>query len=644
MWNKCLQVRSRILWIMTLSGILVSWSVVWGQPVRTFTIGSGGLSWIEGGNSIDPVLLVGGNQVDTTNTPSNAIDFFNRPGWISPLFFTDDINIAPRVLLEGAKISAPNSLLRPRKLVNAQLVGTVNGDHEIAYERKPTITHPEANANGIVIILDFGSPVGVSRVRFYPRNTLVSSSSAPYQDSFMRAYEVLVNPYQTNTSLNAPDILVQREPENATAIVEVDVPPQYVRLLKIRSLTENPFEIDEIEVYGTGYLQSGSYYTDLIDFGDRATIGQARWVEEAIGRERFSQVRTRVRSGNDETPILYRRKGESESGEPFVIEVTPEDYYRLERFNQAELIDDMQHWSPWKSVENGGLVTAPGPRRYVQFRFEFEGDLFETRQIGQLTFDYLQPPIADTLRAEVFPRLAEAEHPATFRYAVLLRANDRIRGFDRLQVDTNIAIDRIRDVRIDSQSVAFSVEEVKGDGFIISFPLIIKDKTLLEFTFDLPIFRFGTTFSGRAFNSRFPTVPQILEAGNAVDFSSEDVAALSNLSVAIPRSQVGKLIGEIVFSSTILTPNEDGANDELEIFFNLLQLTRATPVILEIYDLAGRKVDTAFDEERFIGPALFTWDGRVDGKYLPPGHYIWVLRVKADAFEERHSGLLGLVY
>ena len=74
-------------------------------------------------------------------------------------------------------------------------------------------------------------------------------------------------------------------------------------------------------------------------------------------------------------------------------------------------------------------------------------------------------------------------------------------------------------------------------------------------------------------------------------------------------------------------------------------LTRPTPVALDLFDLSGRRVHTAFSEERGIGPALFRWDGRgADGELLPPGNYIWVLRVRADAFEEQHRGVLAVVY
>jgi len=635
-----------MLALVCFSGLFVVQSTA--QTVRTFRLGLGGLAWTNGGESIDPEVLVRDSaqgRVDTTNAPEDAIEFLHRRGWISPRFFDPDENIAARVLLDRGSIRSPNSLLTSSSLLRLQLEGTVNGDHNIAFERKPTLANPEANARGILVILDFGTPVGIHRVRFYPRNTVVPTPATPFQDDYLRGYELWVNERQTNTAQNAPDELVAREEKNESPIVDIPVSSQYVRLVKVRSIATTPFELDEIEVYGTGYLSEATYLTDLLDLGDRATIGQVRWTEDSVGESAFSSVGVRVRTGLDDTPIVYRRKGVGEFGDAFVVEVEGEEYYGLERFEQASLVEDEENWSPWKSAENGALITAPGPRRYVQFRLDFQGRIFDARQVGRIEFDYLQPPIADTLRAEVFPRLADAEKPATFNYAVRLKANGAVRGYDRLEVDTNIQVAAIRNLRINGVPVAFEVLENLHDRFCLAFPLVDGDDDLLEFSFDLPIFRFGSTFSGRAYNSRWPTVPQILEPGNAVSFGPDDIDELASLAVAIPQAQVGKLIGQIILSTRVVTPNDDGINDELEISFNLLQLTLPTPIAFEIYDLAGHRVHTVFEEEHGIGPVLHVWDGRgSDGIRLLPGSYVWVMRVRADAFEEVHAGTMAIAY
>ncbi|MEW6752629.1 MAG: FlgD immunoglobulin-like domain containing protein [Candidatus Latescibacterota bacterium] len=617
------------------------------QPVRTFVLGGSRQAWAAGGGGLDPILLAGSPQrpeLDTTNTPGGAIELDDRPGWISPLHFDPDTNVAARVLEEGGSITAPNAVEDPL-LRRLQLAGTVNGDHRVAFERKPTRLSPN-NPLGIWIILDFGTPLGIQRLRFYPRNSVVSTPTAPFEDDFLRAFEVWVNETQTRGQ-TSPDVLVERRTANEQPVVEIDVPPQYARLLKLKSLTEVPWEIDEIEVYATGYLPAGTYVSDLIDLGDRATLGRVEWQEEVVGRPLRSAVSVQARTGTDGSPLVYHRRVLDSLGVfGGVTEVvSAEEWTALGRREKGAVEEDQESWSPWKTLENGGLMTAPGQRRYVQFRLGFEGRLFDARQVHWVRLAYAQPPLADTLRAEVYPRLVEPEQRATFRYAVLLRSQGPVRGYDRLEVDANASVEGIRGLTVNGEPVDFAVDFVRPDGFGVSFPRVEADSTLLEFAFDVPVFRFGTTFSGRAYNRAAPDLPQRLEAGNAVRFGPADLDELSELSVAIPRAQVGRLVGKIVLERRLFTPNGDGINDEFAVLFNLLQLTRPTPVILEIHDLSGRLVHRAPAQERSVGPSRFTWDGRLgDAGAAPPGQYVWLLRVRADAFEERHAGTVAVVY
>ena len=617
--------------------------------VRTFTLGGQQHAWRGGGDGRDPVFIVGNRfsgVVDTNNTPGEAIEFNHREGWISPRFFDGGTNIAGLVLEEEGSIRAPNLLSVSSALLKTQLEGTVDGNHNVAFERKPSPFNPQVATFGIWVVLDFGRQIGVQRVRFYPRNTVVSTPNRPFHNDYLRGYEVWINHRQTSSTTGAPDRLVTRVLDNREPIVDVDVPPQYVRLIKLRSMVESPFEIDEIEVYGTGYLSSATYLSDLIDLEAPATVGAVRWTEGLVGEAPFSKLSVQVRSGRDDTPILYRKPIRDEEGQVVeIVEISGAEYWSLTRFDRSPLEEDTQNWSPWKSVENRNPSLAPTPRRYLQFQLHFEGDLFATREVDQLQFAYLIPPIADTLRAEVFPRLAEVEKPATFRYAVLLRSNGRIAGFDQIEVDTNVPATDIRQVKLNGQSVAFTVEFVRQDAFRIGLPLVARDLSVVEFTFDLPIFRFGTTFSGRAYNSRFAAVPQRLEPGQAVRFNPADQDALSGLSVAIPKERIGQLVGKIGVEGRIFTPNNDGANDRFALSFNLLQLVDTAPVHLEIYDLTGRRIYRAPAVDQRIGEASQTWDGRQDnGQLATPGTYIWLLRIRADAFEERHSGVLVLVY
>ena len=627
----------------------LGWAAGAGAQRGVYTLGDGDNPWAEGGGRGDPVHLVKGGiraVLDTGNVPHADIEFEHRPGWISPRFLDGETNIAGLVLEAPGRIRAPNSIGRPSALVRRQLQGLVNGDHSVAFERKPTLLEPALTSFGIWVYLDFGRQVGVERIRFYPRNTIVPTPQTPFHDDFLRAYEVWINPRQTDRAGGSPDILVERVTNNTDPVVDVHLTPRYVRLVKLRSLSEQPYEVDELEIYGAGYLGEGVYYSDLIDLGSRATIGPIRWVEEIAGGPEFSDLSVRMRTGDDGTPLVFRRRvPDPEDPESTVlVEITPEEYWSLE-MDQGGVVEDVENWSSWKSAVQGGLVTAPTPRRWAQFRLEFAGRLFDTRQVDHITFPYLRPPIADTLRAEVYPRLSQVEEPASFRYAVRLGRGGPILGFDQLEVDTTVPMERVREVRLNGAALEAEVLFSRNDAFRIGFPLVSGAGDVLEFTFDLPVFRFGTTFSGRAVNSRFPTVPQPLEAGNATDFGPGDFDELSGLFVAIPEEQIGRLVGQIALSTPVVTPNGDGLNDGLLVRFNLLQLTDRAPVRFDLFDLSGRRVAHADLGLHGLGPSEYLWDGRgVDGRVLAPGTYMWRLRVDADAFAEDHFGVLAVAY
>jgi hypothetical protein len=620
-----------------------------GQPADLFVLGQGGASWVSGGNGIDPTVLVkDGSRVreDTTNAPGGMLDYAHRPGWIGPLYFDPEWNIARRVLMPAGDLGTVHVFYTAE--VRAQLTGMVNGDHEVAFERKPTPFYQDMPIADVWMILDFGQPVGIHRIRFYPRNTVVPAPGLPFQNDFMRGYEVWINPALTET--DSPDLLVERKTQNQEPVVDIPVPPQYARLVKLHSLAAVPFEVDEIEVYGTGYSQQATYLSDVIDLGgrvgDRATVGPVRWVAEVVGDSLFSRLRVRARTGLDDTPVRYLQRVYDALGHPVgKREVRGQEYYALSEREREPLTDDLINWSPWSTVANGALIAAPVPRRYVQLAADFGGNLVSARQLGRLEFEYLRPPVADELRAEIYPRLAEAEKPATFRYAVALAASGPVRGYDEIEVDTNVPAENIRAVTVDQRPVDFTVESLRPDGFRLGLPLVAADGQVLEFTFDLPIFRFGTTFSGRAYNRATPAVPQALQPGDAASFGPDDSAELSGLYVAIPARQIGRLVGQISLSSRVLTPNQDGVNERVEVAFNLLQLVQPAPVSLEVHDLAGRKLCSLLAEERGIGPVTCQWDGRLpDGRLVQPGVYVWVLRVRADAFEERHEGTLAVAF
>jgi flagellar hook assembly protein FlgD len=86
-------------------------------------------------------------------------------------------------------------------------------------------------------------------------------------------------------------------------------------------------------------------------------------------------------------------------------------------------------------------------------------------------------------------------------------------------------------------------------------------------------------------------------------------------------------------SSPVVTPNNDGANDQVVIQYDLINLdeTGGSTAMLELYTLDGRLVTVLSKQAASSGRLPFTWDG-TDGSgiALPPGVYLLRLRVDTD--------------
>ena len=101
------------------------------------------------------------------------------------------------------------------------------------------------------------------------------------------------------------------------------------------------------------------------------------------------------------------------------------------------------HWS-----------SRPGPRRYFQFRVDFQSDDLESAKIlRQFSFDFTTPPLADVHVGEIFH--AKCPRPPTFPLSMPYRAemeSGDLQGFDSFELVTGSRIDRIERIEIiDSQ-------------------------------------------------------------------------------------------------------------------------------------------------------------------------------------------------
>ena len=269
-----------------------------------------GLDWAGGGGEIQATVIRSATSVENTNAPGGVIEFSTADfdNWIFPQRADTTLNIAIGANSEarGGYITSPNTInIRP------DLPNLIDGDGETALDLRSSAGGQSARVLGILIDLDLGARFGVNRFKFFPRNgdPAFPAPSFPYQNDFMRAFEIFINDGTPETQREGVPIreTVVLQNQNEDSVVDIKIPPQYVRFVRLKSLTATGFDIAEFQVFGTGFVPEALYISNIFDFGDLSLFGTFRWIEEKIGDSGLSRVVIRTRTGNDPQPVEFNK-------------------------------------------------------------------------------------------------------------------------------------------------------------------------------------------------------------------------------------------------------------------------------------------------------------------------------------------------
>ena len=192
----------------------------------------------------------------------------------------------------------------------------------------------------------------------------------------------------------------------------------------------------------------------------------------------------------------------------------------------------------------------------------------------------------------------------------------------------------------------FRIISVEDDRFVVGFPLVEEDGSLLRLRFRTAVLSFSTSFNAAVELSDEPGAAQPIVSGNAASLDDGDVAAFSGTTVLSWSVLKGRLLDAVSLAPNPFTPNGDQINDVLAVEYNVLALSVARPIEIAVYDLAGRRVRTLHDGPEQTGRYEDkSWDGRdEEGKIVPPGMYIVRIVVEGDSQQEEQSRAVAVVY
>ncbi|MDA0336469.1 MAG: hypothetical protein O2782_15000, partial [bacterium] len=270
--------------------------------------GDQGLAWQSGGDGIAPVIILAPREVTNDNTPGGVIDFGTRAGWMFPERADQSENIALQVVARGGQVTAPTTFDAG---LGPELLNMIDNDGTTAFVRKGSEGKP-ARALGLVLQLDLGARFGVSRIRFFPRNSAEEfpAPAFPFQDDFLKAFEIFINDGRRETQIAGlpvfESVLLQTQNDHAVADILID--PQYVRHIQLKSQTTVGFEVAELQVFGEGYVPTADFHSDIFDMGDALAVwGNLRWEEDSAGDPIRSRATVATRTGIDATPVVFNR-------------------------------------------------------------------------------------------------------------------------------------------------------------------------------------------------------------------------------------------------------------------------------------------------------------------------------------------------
>ena len=378
------------------------------------------------------------------------------------------------------------------------------------------------------------------------------------------------------------------------------------------------------------------------------------------------------------------------------IRLTRDEYIDLPVSVRRRIEPDLEFWSSAQTANNGELVNAPSGRPFIQVEVEFLSQEPESATvIRNMRLEYSAPQITDQVIGEIAPAVdVVAGRDTSFVLALRASIGPDNNGFNRLQVFTPARTEEIEGMEVDLgdgqvQALSRGAGEagegqfqelyIADDQFVIGFPTIspaedgqVRD-ALVKVRFRGRVINFHTNFSANAFldtlnadveRSFTPNgiiavangegvldtlaffLPQGVEGNDVVDFGETDQLSDRNSLAVIAdiSAQSEDIVSNFKAEPNPFTPNGDGINDEMTVFFDVQRLLTPKPVRLEIFDLNGWR-RRLIERHLLSGGYSQQWDGRADGgQIVPPGLYVLRISAEADDAGNAQTRIVSVAY
>ncbi len=480
---------------------------------------------------------------------------------------------------------------------------------------------------GTWFYIDLGATFWLDGLFIYtlsPREGTVGSlASAPRGFNFL---------YSDGTRLISSELPTPEAFDFTPLIVQPDLAPlRYLRYAfkprQIRYLFWHPQTTQgwasrwsEMMLFSPGHPAQVVLRSPFINLGEAAGDGRPKVISNLSWDADLpagTRIELRSRSGNTQGAVytFHNKIGEVITEEKWLS--SP----KVLRGSVDTTVVVSEDWDEWSEdyTFSGEAFKSQSPRRFVQLEMILSTDDPQVApEVSALSIEY-EDALLWGVRGRIEPRNAQPNEDTRFTYSVLPASNPEDLGFDLMRFDLPTVASDIA-VQIGGAAVEPSFIDIRADSLHIGLPFSVTSDSV-QISFTTRVVQNATLFGLDLGSSERPDLWQSVEAETR----------RANIVMLPALADATQLIDELSLSSPVLTPNGDGANDEVQIRFVAFKVTKQTPRVF-IYDLAGRPV-SELPPPTIQGTAyVFSWTGRdAAGNLVRPGAYLYRIDLGADA-------------
>ena len=436
---------------------------------------------------------------------------------------------------------------------------------------------------------------------------------------------------------------------SGTGRFEDDFALRKLRFLLFRNLNTwgKSVFINEIQLYGRGYVPEVKLTSDVIQLGGSRNLTSIEWEGEAPEGTRI-EIRTRTGDELDEVKRFFDTKGN---------EVTEQRYNSLPGFSRGKVVTEHvpgADWSGWSVsyIASGDEITSPSPRKYAMVEVQLLSDIPDRfPKVDRIVLNF-ESPVARHVVGEISPdREIPPGRPTEFVLFLTPTILPSNPGFDRVRLEAppGLELDLLslslgtEQAFLEQTEETFGEEDrrfrspagdtlqVLGEGtntVEVVLPHIRRgvDTELVRMAFRAEIFLNGTVFRALLGNTALAGAWQRVDPGDATFLTSSQ-----GMTVSVLGGE--NLIRDVAIHPNPFTPNGDGTNDTAHIEFMALKLNTPREVRVSLYSLGGRKIrEICQCRSHPSGRYRIEWAGEdQQGRRVLPGLYLCRIEIDADS-------------